>query len=118
MDSEPFKHWRLHSCIKRIPPPPRVIRRILAATIVIAAMSLGLTTIPAQADTTNLPDHIVNGDFEYPHILPQTPDTTYKKAWAGSPLEAWAMEWASSWTDITPYDIDFSPRLKPGDSKP
>lgn len=92
---------------KTYTPPPRVIRRILAATIVIAAMSLGLTTIPAQADTTNLPDHIVNGDFEYPHILPQTPDTTYKKAWAGSPLEAWAMEWASSWTDITPYDSQY-----------
>ena len=60
------------------PPPVRLIRKSVTAITAAILLGMGLAAAPANADTTTtysngstdpstLPDHIVNGDFEYPY---------------------------------------------------
>ena len=47
-------------------PPPRGLHKALSVLAAGVMLTAGMAALPVNAATTSYPDHIVNGDFEYP----------------------------------------------------
>lgn len=78
--------------------PPRGLRKTLSVLTAGIMLTAGLAALPANAATTTagLPDHIVNGDFEYPKgLLPLNGHTLTGKL---------SEDWWYNWTSISPTD--------------
>lgn len=90
------------------PPPVRLIRKSVTAITSAILLGMGLAAAPANADTTtnDLPDHIVNGDFEYPKgLLPHSVNKTFLQQFAQpSAYPEWEAAWGGNFTYITRYD--------------
>lgn len=90
--------------------PPRGLHKTLSVLAAGVMLTAGMAALPANAATTSYPDHIVNGDFEYPRIF----DNQLKNRadWTAiAPSDGTYLDWAetkdastAAWKPITGFN--------------